>query len=838
MIKPGRWHTLAAALLVGVAFGLAVIGASRTSITTDEGLHIVFGYSVLDSGDWRMLEQHPPLVHELSTWPLLLVPDLPHVRDMPGWAESDRLKVARSLTRYRPLDRVVFPVRVPVALLSALLGAFVYRWASDWFGRRAGLLALGLYALDPNILSNAQVLTTDLAAACFSFIALYFLQRFLRRSTWGRLLIAGVAIGLALAAKISVALVLPVAFLLLIAHALIAPPAPVLGGPPQPSRRVFARRLALAFMAMMVVAFVALWAVYGFSFDRPPGWPFSVPAGRHIITLQYVQAHMNEGNPAYLLGQVGTRGWWWYFPFTFAVKTPLPTLILLGASAVGTLASIYHSSKQGAVWSSTASTQWLWRAFMLGLFPILFFASTLLSTITIGYRHILPIVPFIFVFIAGQITNFKFQISDFKSPISHLQSHLPWKFDVWHLILFLLALWYVASAALVFPFPAGYFNELAGGPAGGWKYLADSNTEWGQSVKELKRYLDEHGLESIRLSLFTFTDPAAYGLRYQPLPPMKDTPAVLPSRFNPPPGLYAISTTSLDGIPLADVEQYDWFRRQEPIARLAHTLFVYQVPKPAIPRTWVAQCITPVAPLDASEITEGFGQSDLRQAAFDCTRSWLYPPGAGWYVLSRDVSARPDSFVAAQLAGARLSYEQTRTGFVPPFSVFEAKPGQVLPKLRQQGQVAPGDWAAVQAESAGKMTVAPVRFEGGSTWLGYTFTVGPAQNGRGGQTVELRTYWEVEQLPAEPLSLMAHLIAADGRVVAVADGLGVPVENWLVGDMLVQRHIFEVPASAPPGPYWFRIGVYKLAGTRRLPALLNGLPAGDQILLPQAEPGQ
>ena len=118
-------HVALALLLLWLAFALAVVGAARTSITIDESGHISFGYSVVDTGEWRMLEQHPPLIHELATWPLLLIPNLTPARDAPGWAESDVFRLARFVVRYRPIDRVVFPVRVPVALLSALLGAFV-----------------------------------------------------------------------------------------------------------------------------------------------------------------------------------------------------------------------------------------------------------------------------------------------------------------------------------------------------------------------------------------------------------------------------------------------------------------------------------------------------------------------------------------------------------------------------------------------------------------------------------------------------------------------------------------------------------------------------------------
>src|SRR5207253_4281665 len=38
-----------------------------------------------------------------------------------------------------------------------------------------------------------------------------------------------------------------------------------------------------------------------------------------------------------------------------------------------------------------------------------------------------------------------------------------------------------------------YFNGLAGGPEQGWKYLADSNIDWGQDLRALHRILTREG---------------------------------------------------------------------------------------------------------------------------------------------------------------------------------------------------------------------------------------------------------------------------------------------------------------------------------------------------------
>jgi hypothetical protein len=118
-------------------------------------------------------------------------------------------------------------------------------------------------------------------------------------------------------------------------------------------------------------------------------------------------------------------------------------------------------------------------------------------------------------------------------------------------------------------------------------------------------------------------------------------------------------------------------------------------------------------------------------------------------------------------------------------------------------------------------------------FLGYEVDpVGPAPGG----TLTLRTYWEVLNRPDFPLSVMAHLVDAQGTLVVVADGLGFPMENWQKGDIFAQTHVFTLPSSHTPTlPYSFNVGLYRLDTMERIP------PAGSEtdhlILAPIKEQG-
>jgi hypothetical protein len=83
---------------------------------------------------------------------------------------------------------------------------------------------------------------------------------------------------------------------------------------------------------------------------------------------------------------------------------------------------------------------------------------------------------------------------------------------------------------------------------------------------------------------------------------------------------------------------------------------------------------------------------------------------------------------------------------------------------------------------------------------------------------------------------MAHLLNKEGQPIAVGDGLGVPIENWQVGDVIVQHHAMEVPTGTAPGTYWVQTGAYTLlAESQRLAVLSDEQPVGDRVVLMRVE---
>jgi len=146
----------------------------------------------------------------------------------------------------------------------------------------------------------------------------------------------------------------------------------------------------------------------------------------------------------------------------------------------------------------------------------------------------------------------------------------------------LLIIWYVLSSILIFPYYLTYFNEFIGGPNNGYKYMVDSNLDWGQDLKGLKVYMTKNNIENIKLSYFGAGSVEYYNISY--------TYLLSHSDFLKPPkgyietcgyteGLLAVSATNLQGLYLENRSCYDWLKEYEPIDKIGYSIFIYNISK-------------------------------------------------------------------------------------------------------------------------------------------------------------------------------------------------------------------------------------------------------------------
>ena len=561
---------------------LTISSSLQKSPTYDEPVHLFSGYSYLTWGDFRANPEHPPLAKLWAALPLLAF-DIKDPRPsssswnlIPKYSprELHTMDVAAEmLFRDSDAKTLFFYAKLQMIILGIVLGGFVYLWSNKLFGLEAGIVSLFIYCLDPNILAHSAVVHTDLAFATFFFVGTYFFWRILNRLTWTSLLLTALFFGLAANTKYSY---LPILIAWGILGLLNIVSSEAQGCAIGKARELSTRRekavaLAAVLGCVLAVDYVLIWALYDFRFNAIPGSILHLPMAQEmprtpilrglvsfllnfelfpeawIYGQLFVINHVNR--TAYLLGQYSDNGFWLYFPVAFAVKTPLPTLLLIA----GVIALWVYKCKE-------RSSQ------LFLLVPVVvYFALAVLSRMNIGLRHILPIYPFLFVLIGGTVV----QLWQSESRIKRATAVL-------------LGLWYLWSTASIYPHYLTFFNEIAGGPKNGHRVLVDSNLDWGQDLVGLKRWMDTSGVPKIQLLYFGFcniAEPQFYGIDALYLP---GSCAYRPSTAKQDriiPDYLAISATYLYG-PALEEGQREWikpFRTIPPITTVGHSIYVYSM---------------------------------------------------------------------------------------------------------------------------------------------------------------------------------------------------------------------------------------------------------------------
>jgi hypothetical protein len=112
--------------------------------------------------------------------------------------------------------------------------------------------------------------------------------------------------------------------------------------------------------------------------------------------------------------------------------------------------------------------------------------------------------------------------------------------------------------------------------------------------------------------------------------------------------------------------------------------------------------------------------------------------------------------------------------------------------------------------------------------LGYHLSAAEVEPGG---SLALTVWWRVIDPPPPPVSIFAHLQAADDSLLQPADALGVRAEDWRPGTVIVQQHTFAIPENAPPGTYSLAVGLYSLSTGERYLVAQSGDRVIDRIVL-------
>ncbi len=754
---------LTAAVLL-LQFSLGISSMAGDAPTFDEQGFLVRGLAYLrdeaDGGKRDIRVGHPLGLNALNAMLLVDDPTVSLPTSDPSWQETSFHRPAELFLWEIGNDvaHVMFLARVPTVWLWLLLAAVGARWAAEIArGRRhlAGLLALFLLAFDPNLMAHARLVTTDLGLAAGAGLAGFALWRFLRHPTWFAAAFAGGALGLMLNTKFTALLFLPLFGVVILLR--------LLQLRRMGDNRGAGRVLLLSVSLYPLAALLVLWAGHGFQtgeLNAPlpllgdlGGVP--VPLSSYLDQLLDIGGRLSVATPSFLLGQYSDSGWWYYFPVAFLVKTPLPVLLLLGV-AVGWLLFLFWRRREliGGMWFDMAAL----------LVPALgFFAVALMTDINLGYRHLLPILPFLYVFTAAVVAK--------MSATAGASAH-----RLVNGAALIAAGWLVVVSLWIYPHYLAFFNILAGGPDGGWRVLVDSNLDWGQDLGRLSGWLADNGAEPVWLSYFGEARPSYYGIDYVGLdsfPPRLMNPNARPFYpHDPAPGWYAISATTLQGVHFANHDQFDYFRRRTPADKIGYSIFLYEQPAhgPAVDLLLGGVQVDELAPEHFAQL----GTNDVTLRWFNPDEALILPDGARPVWLA--VGATPlHPRLAAYLSLAPAAEPTRGDGY----SLQQVTP--VLPSVTVE--------AFALSHNDGQIT-----FNGAP--------VIETENG----TLNIVTLWQQTGRP-QPVKIFIHVLDGNGEIAAQWDGLSAEWEGWRPGDTLIQRH--ELPLNGLSlGDYRITVGLY------------------------------
>lgn len=557
---------------------LAWLAVQGKSPTMDEPLHAVGAFLHVFHRDYRVNPEDPPLWNYLAM--------LPHNRGSleldfldPAWRTPDDSMVHQSTFTSRTLfhsvnDGVTFiqPSRAAMLVLPALLAGVLAWWSWRIAGATAAIAATALYCLDPNFLAHAPLVKNDVAISLLTLALAATTWGVGRRLTWWNAPLPGLLCGIGMSVKFSGVLLPPMLMLMLLVRAFLRSDWMILGrNVRKPSTRLL---IATALAALScILAWATVWAAYGFRFDATPAPGSRMPIEQlangfaaHVVLcaernhllpqpwlfgLLFTYRSTLERD-TFLLGELSTGGWWYYFPLAMVFKTPLATL----AAVVVALSFWIISRRRGdriRLWTTTCL-----------LIPVLIYGCMAITTsLNLGIRHILVIYPFIYILIGVGVAR--------------LREVSPRAFRP---IVIALALGLAVESLAAFPDYIPFFNAIA--RSSRLRLLSDSNLDWGQDLPALAHWQARHPFERLCLAYFGSTDPATYGIKYVNLPGgyfLGPPPEWVDPRSH---GVLAISATRLQGVNMSPrvAGYYAPLRQVAPREILGGSIYLFDLPLP------------------------------------------------------------------------------------------------------------------------------------------------------------------------------------------------------------------------------------------------------------------
>ena len=518
----------------------------------------------------------PPLTRIVSGVPLALL-ESDHVGSDHSYNPYARPEwsIGRAfLDRHAP-ERIRFHITlarwslIPFVLLGSYFGSLL---AEELYGSSAGVIFLVLWCISPLTLGWGATLCPDMTAASLGIIAIHRYRQWLNNPTWKQTIWSGCCLGLLLLTKLTWIIAFAIWPMLWILN-YFSHVKPDL----QVSHSHQLKRMGIIFVIAVYIVnwgylfqntfrplgdylFVsqALTAHPGseireeivpgnrFSGSRIGKIPLPFPAS-YLQGIDIQRSDFERGDWSYLCGVWQPRGWWIYYCYVLAIKSPLALLFLAGIAAVMSLPSRAGNRNP--------------REDIIVILPFLTIFSLVSSQIGFSAhpRYILPALPFLYVW-----------ISKVAILLAHRSSALI--FAISKTIISLLLLAATACSLWSFPHCLSYCSEAIGGARNGPKYLLGSNVDWGQDLFYLEQWCNQNSdarpLYVLYRGGFRLSDT---GVEYEGRPPAMSEVASDHESIDE--GWYAVSVNEIYSYD----KQYAYFRLLSPVNMAGHSIYIYHV---------------------------------------------------------------------------------------------------------------------------------------------------------------------------------------------------------------------------------------------------------------------
>lgn len=519
-----RWiQNLVPAGLILLFFIHSLASVSRISRTLDERSHHTFGLNLLHGNAERPWESVMPI----SAWNAL-----------PRYISELKIFPEGSLRNFLA---DFLAARMMTIIFACGVAYLVFHFSRLLYGYFPALVSLFLFIFDPNILAHSQLVTTDIFVTGALLFVTFFTWRYARDRSWTNRILLALSLGFALITKYTAMSFIPLFFLILVIYDL----ARIVGAHVYHHLKgyvslfreylILAAVVALASIFILNVAyqfkntfvpfgdyifretfFADLQRKYSFLNAIPVPTPYAHLQGFDWI-LAFEQTGEGHGRH-YLLGHLREgKGFPGYYIVAFFLKEPFSIQIIIILACI-----VYFMDK------TRRSRFWEQELFLF--VPIVFYSIyfNFFYNSQIGIRYYLVVFPLLHIFAGSLFMKW----SSFTTRNKVLSA--------------VSGIYLVVSVFSYFPYYLPYFNEFVWNRSNAYKYLADSNLDWGQGRHEFEQYLI-------------------------------DNPQVSYPTRNVGAGDFIVSANDLVGISKAP-EVYAWLRDNfKPVGNVAYSYVVFHV---------------------------------------------------------------------------------------------------------------------------------------------------------------------------------------------------------------------------------------------------------------------